>query len=168
MKVRFSEIPDDGLRLEINDESWFPDNELQRSGPVRSRIFMKRESDERVLLEGEIETVVSYDCDRCLEHYQMELGGKFKLDLEYIPGKQEETAEHECSPADMDMLYLEEPVIDVFQVLCQQIFLLAPGKHVCSEECKGLCPSCGVNLNTDYCSCKKELKSSPFDVLKNL
>ena len=99
---------------------------------------------------------------------QVKLGGKFKLDLEYVPGKQEVTVEHECSPSVMDMMYMGEPVIDVFQVLHQQIFLMVPEKHICSEECKGLCPSCGVNLNTDSCNCKKDLKSSPFDVLKNL
>ena len=168
MKIRFSEIPDDGLRLEINDESWFPDHDLQRSGPVKSWLFMKRESEDRVMLEGETRTVVSYDCDRCLEHYQMELSGKFKLDLEYVAGKMEETAEHECSPSEMDMMYLDEPVIDVFQVLYQQILLLVPEKRVCSENCKGFCPSCGTNLNTDSCDCQKDLKSSPFDVLKNL
>ena len=168
MKVRFSEIPDDGLRLEINDESWFPDHGLQRSGPVKSRVFLKRESDDRVLLEGEIQTVVSYDCDRCLKHYRMELGGMFKLDLEYVAGRMAEMAEHECSPAEMDMMYMEEPEVDVFEILCQQVFLRAPEKHVCSEDCKGLCPNCGINLNTDSCDCKKELKSSPFDVLKNL
>ena len=90
MKVRFSEIPDDGLRLEINDEAWFPDHDLQRNGPVKSRVFLKRESDDRVLLEGEIKTVVSYYCDRCLEHYRMELGGKFKLDLEYVAGRKDQ------------------------------------------------------------------------------
>jgi uncharacterized protein len=168
MKVRFNEIPDDGLRLEINDESWFPDHDLQRSEPVKSRVFMKRESEDRVLLEGEIKTRVSFDCDRCLAGYQIELGSKFKLDLEYVAGKMKETAEHECSPAEMDMMYLDEPVIDVFQILNQQIFLLVPEKHVCSEECKGLCPSCGVNLNKQSCDCQKDLKASPFDVLKNL
>ncbi len=168
MKIRFSEIPDDGLRLEINDESWFPDHELQRSGPVKSWLFMKRESEDRVLLEGEIKTIIAYDCDRCLQRYQMELGGKFKLDLEYVAGKMEETAEHECSPSEMDMIYLDEPVIDIFQILSQQILLQVPEKRVCSEDCKGFCPSCSTNLNTDSCDCKKDLKSSPFDVLKDL
>ncbi len=168
MKIRFSEIPDDGLRLEISDEAWFPDQDLQRSGTVKSRILLKREGEERVLLEGEIKTRVSFDCDRCLKNYGIELGGKFKLNLEYAAGKMDETAEHECSSAEMDMMYLDEPVVDVFQILSQQVFLLAPEKHVCSENCKGLCPGCAVNLNTKTCDCKKELKSSPFDVLKNL
>ena len=169
MKVRFSEIPDDGLRLEINDESWFPDQDLQRSGPVKSRVFLQRQSDDRVLLEGELKTTVSYECDRCLELYRMELGGKFKLDLEYVAGRMAaETAEHECSPAEMDMVYMEEPEVDVFEILCQQVFLMAPEKHVCSDNCQGLCPSCGINLNTESCDCKKDQKSSPFDVLKKL
>ena len=168
MKILFSEIPADGLRLEISDESWFPDQDLKRSGSVKSRLFMKRESDDRVLLEGEVKTVISFDCDRCLENYQMDLDGKFKLNLEYVAGRMEETAEHECSPVEMDMLYLEEPEIDVFQILYQQIFLMVPEKHVCADECKGLCPGCGGNLNEKSCDCKKDLKPSPFDVLKNL
>jgi uncharacterized protein len=168
MKVRFNEIPDEGLLYEIHDESWFPDQELQRSGQLNSRIFLKRERDDRVLLEGEFNTELSFDCDRCLEKYKAPFGGKFKLDLEYIPGSREEAVEHECSPAEMDMVYLDEPVVDLFQILYQQVLLLVPKKHVCSEECQGLCPTCGVNLNTDSCTCTKDLKSSPFDVLKDL
>ena len=57
MKVRFGEIPDEGLRFEIKDESWFPDHELQRSGPVLAIVVLKRNGVDRVLLEGEIKEV---------------------------------------------------------------------------------------------------------------
>ncbi|MDH3781794.1 MAG: DUF177 domain-containing protein [Desulfobulbaceae bacterium] len=168
MKVRFGEIPDEGLRFEIKDESWFPDHELQRSGPVLAIVVLKRNGVDRVLLEGEIKTTLAFDCDRCLENYSMELDSSFKLDLEYAAGHRLDTAEHEVSPAEMDMIYLEEPVVDVFEILSQQIFLMVPGKHLCSESCKGLCPRCGANLNEEACDCKQELKSSPFAILKKV
>ena len=88
------------------------------------------------------------------------------LDLEYTPNNILESGEHECSPSEMDVMYLKEPVIDVFAILSQQIFLVVPEKYLCSESCKGLCPKCGVNLNLNTCYCKKEFKSSPFAILK--
>ena len=166
MKVRFREIPEEGLRYEIHDESWFPDHELNRTGPVRSVIVLKRNGDDRVLLEGEIQTTIASDCDRCTEKFSRELDSNFTLDLEYASSEILEPAEHECTPSEMDVVYLKEPVIDVFEILKQQIFLVISEKHLCSESCKGLCPKCGVNLNLKTCDCKKELKSSPFAVLK--
>jgi uncharacterized protein len=166
MKVRFGEIPEEGARYEINDESWFPDRELQRTGPVRSVILLKRNGVDRVLLSGEIQTTVSFDCDRCVEKFSQELESSFKLDLEYAPVNVLETGEHECSPSEMDVIYLKEPVIDVFEILNQQIFLVINEKHLCKESCKGLCPKCAVNLNLETCDCKYEIKSSPFAILK--
>ena len=66
----------------------------------------------------------------------------------------------------MDMVYLTEPVIDVFEILARQLFLMVPEKNLCSESCKGLCYSCGINLNQETCGCKKKLKSLPFAVLR--
>ena len=166
MKIRFGEIPEEGLRLEIKDESWFPDHELQRSGPVSAIVILKRNGVDRVLFTGEIETIISFECDRCLENYSLDLACSFKLDLEYADSRRLEPEEHEISPSEMDMIYLEEPVVDVFEILSQQIFLMIPGKHLCQETCRGLCPRCGTNLNLESCTCKQELKSSPFAVLK--
>ena len=166
MKVRFGEIPEEGLRLEINDESWFPDRELHRTGPVRSVIVLKRNGLDRVLLAGEIQTAIAFDCDRCTENFSMKFDNSFKLDLEYASGNVPESAEHECSPSEMDVMYLKEPTIDVFEILSQQAFLMISEKHLCSELCKGLCPTCGINMNLATCNCKKELKSSPFAILK--
>jgi len=166
MKVRFGEIPEEGLRLEVHEDSWFPDRELQRSGPVSAGIFLKRNGTDRVLLEGEINTTITFDCDRCLENYTMQLDDSFKLDVEYAASSNLEPAEHEISPTEMDMIYLQEPVIDIFEILSQQVFLMIPEKHLCRELCKGLCSQCGANLNTETCDCKHETKSSPFAVLK--
>ena len=166
MKVRFGEIPEEGLRFEITDESWFPDHDLNRTGPVRSIIEVKRNGVDRVLLQGEIKTIITFNCDRCLEEHTMDLDDNFKLDLEYAASNKLEPAEHEVSHSEMDMIYLQEPVIDIFEILKQQVFLMIPGKHLCAESCKGLCTLCGANLNAETCDCKQELKSSPFAILK--
>ena len=146
MKVRFGEIPEEGLRYEINDESWFPDSELHRTGPVRSVVVLKRNGLDRVLLEGTIYTTIASDCDRCIENFSLKLDCSFKLDLEYAPGNMLESGEHQCTHAEMDVMYLEKPAIDVYEILSQQIFLMLSEKRLCSDLCKGLCLKCGYNL----------------------
>ena len=166
MKVRFGEIPEEGLRYEIKDESWFPDHELQRTGPILATVILKRNGVDRVLLEGRIKTTIAFACDRCLEDYAMDIDESFNIDLEYAPGSKLEPAEHEISASEMDMIYLQEPVVDIFEILSQQVFLLNPEKHLCSESCRGLCSRCGTNLNQKTCDCKQAAPSSPFSVLK--
>jgi uncharacterized protein len=168
MKVRFGEIPEEGLRYEINDESWFPDSELHRTGPVRSVVVLKRSGLDRVLLEGTIYTTIASDCDRCIENFIMEFDCSFKLDLEYAPGNILESGEHQCTPEEMDVMYLEEPAIDIYEILSQQVFLVLSEKRLCSDSCRGLCPKCGINLNQETCDCNKGLSSSPFAVLNKL
>lgn len=166
MKVRFGEIPEEGLRFEIKDESWFPDDEIQRTGPLLATVSLKRSGEDRVLLTGHIKATLVFACDRCLEDYTMDIDEGFSLDLEYAPSSRLEPAEHEISVAEMDMLYLKEPVVDIFEILSQQIFLLSPEKHLCSALCRGLCPRCGANLNQETCDCKPDFSSSPFAVLQ--
>ena len=112
-------------------------------------------------------TTIGFACDRCLENYSLDLDESFKLDLEYAAGSKLAQAEHEISSMEMDMINLKEPVVDIFELLTQQVFLMLPEKHLCRETCKGLCSRCGANLNQVTCECKQEITSSPFAVLKN-
>jgi len=168
MKVRFAEIPEQGLTLEIHDQAWFPDHDIPRTGPVRARVQLLKKGDERVLLSGEITIPLAMDCDRCLQEFRQTIGHPFRVDLELVDSDIMEAVEHGCGVDEMDMLYLQEPEIDLFQVLAQQVFLLMPTKKICSEECRGLCPRCGANLNKEACRCPADDTSSPFAVLAGL
>ena len=168
MRIQFSEIPDNGLRLKVNDEAWFPDQEVARAGPVAAAVFLERKGAARVLLEGEIEAAIVLDCARCLEPFTKRLAGGFKVDLEYIEPGLPLPEEHSCSASEMDTMYLAEPVVDIYEVLSQQVLLSLPVKAVCSETCRGLCPRCGTNLNKKPCSCPTDTSSSPFSKLASL
>jgi len=168
MKVRFVEIPAEGLALEIHDQAWFPDHEITRNGPVHARVHLQKKGEDRVLLSGEMAIPLAVDCDRCLQEFSKTISQSFRVDLELVDSDTMEPLEHGCSVSEMDMLYLQEPEIDLFQVLAQQVFLLLPTKKICSEECRGLCPRCGVNLNEETCHCQADDPSSPFAVLAGL
>lgn len=169
MKVRFDEIPASGLRLKISDSSWFPTEELTRRGPVRAEIFLRRDG-YLVLAEGMLQTTVGYSCDRCLVEYEAPLEVEFSVDFEYSEQGQlgSDTEEHICDANEMDVSFLDKPEIDVFDLLAEQVYLSVPTRKICGEECLGLCPHCGVNLNEGKCTCAPEDDSSPFGVLKKL
>ena len=64
--------------------------------------------------------------------------------------------------------------VDITPQVCEELLLAMPVRFLCSEECKGLCPGCGADLNREKCRCgskrKKEAPSgpSPWDVLDEL
>jgi len=168
--VKFDEIPEDGLALHLTETAWIPGEEISWQGPVDASIFLGKNG-ERILCEGSLRLTLLLDCDRCLEQFAAPLETEFKIDFELLPAdlaQQDFASEHECSEAEMDVVYLEEPLIDIHATLAQQLYLAMPEKRLCGEECQGLCPVCGVNRNLEQCDCAKKSGLSPFGVLARL
>ncbi|MDL2300714.1 DUF177 domain-containing protein [Clostridiaceae bacterium OttesenSCG-928-D20] len=100
-----------------------------------------------ILLTGAIEMSLLCSCDRCLREYSYSLKIPFELTLA-------KELQDEENP---DIILIEGDEIDLSE-LSDEIFLLEmENKFLCSEDCKGLCESCGANLNEGECSCKKEI-----------
>lgn len=57
---------------------------------------------------------------------------------------------------DDDIVLLDQGEVDVGELAYTAFILDMDTKHLCSEDCKGLCPGCGVNLNQAPCRCKKQ------------
>lgn len=169
MKILFDEIPESGLRLEVDDASWFPEGEWVRVGPVRAELALTRR-ERRVLLDGSLRFTSRFECDRCLEAYETAEDLRFQIDFEYLTPDDPYwlTEDHQCPETEMDVVILSDPEIEVEAVLAQQVILSAPAKRLCSESCQGLCPTCGRNLNTGACTCQGPERISPFQVLAKL
>lgn len=169
MQIRFDDIPDQGLRLEIDGHAWLPAEDVQHSGPVTARVFLERRG-ERVFLSGEIAVTLELECDRCAEPYKLPQHLEFSVDLEVIDQAFAGRAggEYACKSDEMEVVFLHEPLIDVHDVLAQQVLLALPVKRLCAEECQGLCPVCGVNRNRKQCRCHETKVDSPFAVLRKL
>lgn len=67
-----------------------------------------------------------------------------------------------------DYIVSEDGYIDIDEALTEQILLELPLKHLCKEDCKGLCPKCGKDLNTGSCNCDTSDPDPRFDVLRKL
>lgn len=92
---------------------------------------------------------VSYDglCDRCAESVKREMDYKFSHTLVSTLNNEEND----------ELMLIEDMHFYLDPLVTEDIFLSLPTKILCSEDCKGLCPRCGANLNTGSCSCKKEI-----------
>ncbi len=165
MQISFAEIMGDGLRLTMDDSSWFPSDDLALKGSPWAHIFLMRKGDRRVFLEGEIRAKAVLDCDRCLDPFEYLIKDTFEIDLELRDPRTQEPSSHENDISVMDTIYLHEPTIDIYQLLAQQVYLGLPNKKLCRDDCLGLCARCGASLNTENCRCPKETKDSPVKVL---
>ena len=69
--------------------------------------------------------------------------------------------------ADEELIVKDGNEWDLTELVLSDILLELPMSVLCSEDCKGFCPSCGKDLNSGSCSCEKEQWDSRFDILKN-
>ena len=100
-----------------------------------------------LLLSFEARTVLKSVCDRCLK-----------------PFDQPKTIRYECMLAEEledeesdDIILLEDGAVDLEDLARTAFILDMDTKTLCSEDCKGICPGCGVDLNQGTCTCKKEV-----------
>ena len=115
----------------------------------------KAENLDRVLkVSGSISAQFTAECDRCGDETEFTITTDFSESFTNLPEKVSEGEE-----ADDDVHFFEGDVIDLLPYVEQALFLAMPMKVLCREDCKGLCPSCGQNLNNKECSCDK----SPID-----
>lgn len=169
MQIRWDEIPAEGLSLRIEDGAWIPRDEIVCQSPPVCTVSLKKEAG-RVLLAGTMQLSIVLECDRCLDSFAYDVAEEFGMVFELFAKEDGAgiAVEHCCKGGELDVAYLAEPVVDLFSVLAQQLYLSLPEKRLCSDKCSGLCPECGANLNRGPCDCAKKTGSSPFQVLAKL
>lgn len=110
-------------------------------------------SDSRFVLAGTVKARLELPCSRCLEPFSWPVDATFRL--RYLPASLNVTADgdREVAEDDFETAFYEGDVIDLGQLMREQFYLALPMKPLCQDECKGLCPACGVNRNTSTCGC---------------
>lgn len=129
-----------------------------------------------VFLEGLFRGEMGAECGRCLKRYCHALEGDFRLVLEPAgdraptePSGVAELARDGMVLGDnLDQGWYRGPEIDLENYLGEVVALSMPVQPICREECKGLCPVCGVDRNTASCDCTQQNPESPFAVLAAL
>jgi uncharacterized protein len=105
-------------------------------------------------LRGNIKAGLTVACARCLK--QVPIHVDIPFDLLYAsedPGGSR-TGELELHARDLDFSVYERDEIDLDVMVLEQIELALPSRALCREDCRGLCPQCGIDLNIDQCNCQ--------------
>lgn len=112
-----------------------------------------------LLMKGSVTTTIHGICDRCAAEFTRDID--FPIDVVLVTELASEENEDEwVFPLVGDSADLDDIVRTVF-------VLNLDSKLLCKEDCKGLCPQCGKNLNDGPCNCRKELDPR-FAALKQL
>lgn len=98
-------------------------------------------------------------CDRCLK----EIVEHLTVPFEYLL-----TVELAGDEEDDQIIVCENETLDIDDLAQTNVILSLSTKHLCREDCKGLCPFCGKDLNDGDCGCGGERTGSAFSQLRNL
>lgn len=101
-----------------------------------------------LVLEGTAATTLHLVCDRCARPYAREKTVRLETLLA------QELADER---SDDEIVLLDGDEVDLYDVATTAFVLAMESKNLCSEDCKGICPGCGVDLNTEPCRCKPEV-----------
>lgn len=120
-----------------------------------------------VFVKGHVDTRAQVECDRCLKPVETPVSADFEL--EYITGSEYETSSAAAlTEAEMSVSVFDGDAIDVDEIVKEQILLAVPTRMLCREECKGICPQCGTELNTGKCDCVTNEIDPRWAALKSL
>ena len=118
------------------------------------------QSDDAALVRGSIKGAVSMPCDRCTEPFELDIDLTFDA-YERLPG--EEDDEEPRVRLENGQLQL-----NIGATLWEEFALALPVKPLCDEGCKGVCPSCGADLNKGDCNCDRDEGDERLAVFRNL
>jgi len=119
--------------------------------PVQGQVRLMR-TNRSILVKGTFNTVVELTCSRCLGQFECPL--KMSIEEEYFPTADVNTGAAIAVPDELGSFTIDENhILDLTEAVRQYALLAVPMKPLCKENCAGLCPVCGQNLNQGPCGC---------------
>ena len=109
-------------------------------------------------LTGTARSLLDLACDRCGKEFSREKA----VPLDCLLADELEDEEND------EIVLLEDGQADLDELFTMALVLSMDSKHLCREDCKGLCPTCGKNLNEGACNCQTHQIDPRLEVLKQL
>ncbi len=144
-----------------------PELELPCTSPVEGHVTFTNTGNVLVVM-GRVTTTLRLSCGRCLEPVAVDLDVPVEEEFIVAHGEITDLADGDTGFAEPALQALiKGNLLNVTELVRQAIVLEEPGEIVCRDDCKGLCPHCGRNLNEGTCSCVPD-DDSPFSALAQL
>ncbi len=145
--------------------------ERGEGGGLRLDVWLESSPD-GIRVKGRMWGSIGMECTRCLKEYRQNL----EIDVDEFyrrPGLGADAGEGRKLPREAEMpeddaYLIEENAIDLNVMVNDAVLLSMPIKRLCSEECRGICPYCGKELNQGPCTCRDEHVDPRLEILRTL
>jgi uncharacterized protein len=151
MKLNIHQIPPGGMEIDTAIDSDClgiqRSKRLKDLSPIICELHAEL-SEKNLILKGSAMVLLDCCCDRCLKECEVEAhSDEVEIVIEDCPD-----------------------IVDLTSYVREDILLAFPQLCLCKDDCKGLCYSCGQDLNESQCECQlsNEEESSPWDALNNI
>jgi len=150
-------------------------NEVRQRTPLktagRAEVVEEHHGKHKIIKDirlcGRLQAGLELQCARCLEPVPQEISRDFEL-LYRPRGADAGRDELSVTDAEAEIGYYDGEGILLEDVLREQVLLALPLKVTCREDCKGLCPHCGRNLNQEQCCCAVPVEDPRWAALKEI
>jgi len=164
MIIRVSEIPDEGIRIEGPEA--FGQPFADRSWTLAAVDLLVEKDAEAVFVRGRLEARVPQVCGRCLEPFETAVAPD--VETRFLPAPSGRAEERELGTDDLETDVYANDQLDLGALVETETTLALPMKPLCREDCRGLCPVCGVNRNVTACACPERPSDPRWAPLKGL
>jgi len=121
-------------------------NDLSVASPIEANLTARHDAGTAVV-SGELSAELELVCSRCLRAVRTNAA---------YPIAERFTMRRDIAELDDDIHLVQEEIVELDPYLREAYAVQLPMAAVCSKDCKGLCPVCGGDRNTDLCGCIQE------------
>lgn len=142
-----------------------PIREYSVNGPILVNLSYYRAGTD-VLFKGDLSAAIRATCARCAEDFVGLTRRAFRFVM--VAEAMGETVQAATRAEDLELSLYKGDEIDLAPLIREQMLLALSTRPLCRDECRGLCPLCGVNLNNRQCDCQSETLDPRLAILRSL
>ncbi|MEW6750269.1 MAG: DUF177 domain-containing protein [Candidatus Latescibacterota bacterium] len=169
LPLRLDELAEGTSRVEFEvtaEQLDLQDPFLTLASPLQVRVEVRR-SLEAFDIRGHVHATAAGECCRCLVRTEKAVDAQFVVLLQRHATSPDE-AEAAAEQDDMDFLPPGTKEVDLGDRVRDAVIIDLPVRLYCSEDCRGLCPRCGHDLNHGPCTCTEEEPDQRWEALRGL
>ena len=151
MKVALASLTRREKVFSLANDGWFP-AEMTRVGDIAATACLCRLDAASWSLVGRLRLTLSLLCDRCACPVLWPVDDEF---VYRVVAEESQLADAEVDDESAALWLTDGPMLDLAEVFQERVFLALPAKVLCAEDCRGLCPGCGADLNQESCRCSR-------------
>lgn len=175
MKIHLSRITEEGVRRSfrlsaaslsrLNGEVGALDEPV--TGVIDADLGLKM-IETTIQITGTVSAELELPCTRCLAPVPYRHEEAVSAVQSPVEELRRLELDLQLAPTDLDIDFFEGDEVDLADIVEEHVLLMLPQTIYCHEECLGLCPQCGANLNDAPCGCEPDRSQHPFAAMKAL